>query len=290
LVDAGLKWSAPKIKNMVNDLFGADNKPSAVILTHGHFDHVGALSSLADEWKVPIYAHELEIPYLTGQSPYPPSDPFVGGGLMSSMSWMYPRGPIDIHEYVQALPSGGSIPGFPQWRYIHTPGHAPGHISLYREKDKILIAGDAFVTTKQESAIYALSYMKKLSGPPQYFTCDWQAAEHSVKKLANLQPEVVATGHGKPMRGEEMRTALHELAHNFEEQAIPSQGRYVNSPAITDRNGIVYVPPISLKNTYPALLKVLGISVAVLSIAYLLNNARNNNDKLLPSLKNLLPV
>ena len=53
--------------------------PAAVLLTHGHFDHVGALKELADQWDAPIYAHGLEHPYLDGRSSYPPPDPTVGG-------------------------------------------------------------------------------------------------------------------------------------------------------------------------------------------------------------------
>src|SRR3954462_14919324 len=72
LVDAGLKWSIPKLKEMADYLFGAGSKPKAIILTHGHFDHAGSVAKLAEEWQVPVYAHYLEIPYLTGQSNYPP--------------------------------------------------------------------------------------------------------------------------------------------------------------------------------------------------------------------------
>ena len=74
LVDAGLKWSAPKIRKMAEELFGEGTRPAAIILTHGHFDHVGALAKLIEEWNVPVYAHSLEVPYLTGQSAYPPPD------------------------------------------------------------------------------------------------------------------------------------------------------------------------------------------------------------------------
>src|SRR3712207_1861136 len=110
----------------------------------------------------------------------------------------------DLHT----LPDSSSVPALPEWRHFHTPGHAPGHISLYREADGVLIAGDAFVTTKQESAISVMVQAKKLSGPPKYFTCDWQSAAWSVEQLAALEPEVVATGHGRPMRGEGMRKSL----------------------------------------------------------------------------------
>jgi glyoxylase-like metal-dependent hydrolase (beta-lactamase superfamily II) len=268
LVDAGLKWSASKIRKMAEELFGEGARPAAIILTHGHFDHVGALANLIHQWNVPVYAHSMEVPYLTGQSSYPPPDPTVGGGLMAAMSWMYPKGPINVGDFVRTLPNDNSIPGFKDWKYIHTPGHTPGHISLFRESDRVLIAGDAFVTTKAESAIFALSGMKHLSGPPKYFTCNWASAELSVIKLAALDPEVAATGHGKTMRGEELRGALKNLSGNFKAIALPEEGRYVNEPAVTNEKGVLYLPPATEKMT--RLAKVLGISLAVVSIALIL--------------------
>jgi glyoxylase-like metal-dependent hydrolase (beta-lactamase superfamily II) len=268
LVDAGLKWSAPKIKNMAKEIVGNDVKPAAIVLTHGHFDHVGALATLLEEWKVPVYAHPLEIPYLTGKSSYPPADPTVGGGLMATMSWMYPKGPINIHEYIKPLPQDGTVPGLSEWKYIHTPGHAPGHVSLFREKDKVLIAGDAFVTTQSESAICALTHAKHLSGPPKYFTCNWASAKQSVLKLSVLNPEVAATGHGKPMRGDELRTELYNLYSQFDTLAVPNEGRYVNEPAVTNENGVVYLPPATEKmNT---VVRVVGVTLAIASIALLI--------------------
>lgn len=243
LIDAGLKWSAPKIRKMANQLFGENTRPSAIILTHGHFDHVGSLESLAEEWDVPIYAHYLELPYLTGKSSYPPADPTVGGGLMASASWLYPVSPINVWSRVNVLPGDGRIPGLPEWKYIHTPGHAPGHISLFRTRDGVLIAGDAFVTTKAESALSVMMQTRKISGPPKYLTYDWHQARESVRKLADLGPEIVATGHGRPMSGPEMRSDLYILSRNFDEVALPEHGRYVASAAAADSTGVIYVPP-----------------------------------------------
>ena len=243
LLDAGLKTTASKIKKVADHLFWPDTAPAAIILTHAHFDHVGSLRKLAGEWDVPIYAHALEKPYLTGVSAYPPPDPSVGGGLMTLLSFTYPRGPIDVADRLLTLPLDGTIPVLPDWKYFHTPGHAPGHISLYREADRLLLAGDAFVTTCQESAFSVMLQKKELHGPPKYFTYNWRSAESSVKVLASREPEIVATGHGKPMAGATMRAGLHELAKNFQKLAMPTYGRYLNEPALVNNQGVQYSPP-----------------------------------------------
>lgn len=242
LVDAGLPNSAHKIQAMAEELFGAGTKPENIILTHGHFDHRGSLLDLLKIWDVPVYAHYLELPYLTGLSAYPPADPFVGGGLMSLTSWMFPNKPLDLGEKIHALPEQGT-PGLPGWRIIFTPGHAPGHISLFRESDRVLIAGDAFVTTVQESAFAVITQKKVISGPPKYFTCDWKAAGISVRKLIGLHPQIIATGHGKPIIGKEFKKALQHLGKSFAEEAVPKHGRYVKEAAKTDIEGLKFVPP-----------------------------------------------
>ena len=56
---------------------GAGAPPEAIVLTHGHFDHAGSALQLAEYWDVPIYAHRLEMPYLTGKADYPPPDPTI---------------------------------------------------------------------------------------------------------------------------------------------------------------------------------------------------------------------
>jgi glyoxylase-like metal-dependent hydrolase (beta-lactamase superfamily II) len=231
LIDAGLPGSAAAIASAAADRFGPDARPAAIVLTHGHFDHVGAARTLAERWDAPIYAHEREVPYVTGRLAYLPPEPAVGGGAMALLSPLYPRGPFHLGERVQPLRQDGAVPGMDGWRWIPTPGHSPGHISLFRESDRTLIAGDAFVTTKQESALAVLTQRPELHGPPAYFTPDWPDAWSSVSRLAELEPELAATGHGPPLRGESMRRQLHSLADDFAERVIPDRGRYVGRPA-----------------------------------------------------------
>jgi hypothetical protein len=82
---------------------------------------------------------------------------------------------------------------------------------------RVLIAGDAVVTTKQEYAIDVIRQRQVVWRPPAYFTPDWDAAWASVRVLAAYEPEVLASGHGHSMRGAEMRQALHHLADCFDD-------------------------------------------------------------------------
>lgn len=224
LIDAGVPFCAGFIRSWAERHF--HSAPKAIVLTHGHFDHVSAARELADQWDVPIFAHPLEFPYLTGQKAYPAPNTGAGGGLMSLLSPIYPRDPIDLGNRLRPLSTNGTavatLPGLPEWDILHTPGHTPGHVSFYRSEDKTLLVGDAFCTTKPESFFEAaLLQDPELHGPPSYFTSDWDAARNSVAQLAQLRPTVVAPGHGKPLSGPDVADSLARLAAIFDQVAVP---------------------------------------------------------------------
>jgi glyoxylase-like metal-dependent hydrolase (beta-lactamase superfamily II) len=219
LIDAGVAGSKETVERVADARFGRGARPSAIVLTHGHFDHVGELETLVAEWDAPVYAHPLERGYLDGTAAYPPAHPSMKDGLMSLLSPLYPRGPVEVGSRLRALPSDGTVPGMRGWRWVHTPGHTPGHISLWHEDSRTLVAGDAVITTAQESAYEVARQVPEIHGPPRYFTEDWKAAELSVCDLADLRPKTLVTGHGPALAGP--RAGLERLARDFRAIAVP---------------------------------------------------------------------
>lgn len=215
LIDAGIPYSATLIRNWAEKHFSAP--PIAIILTHGHFDHVSAAGELAGHWDVPVYAHQLEAPYLTGEREYPPPNTGAGGGMMSLLSPLYPRGPVDLSAHLRLLEDEDETKVLPEWQVIHTPGHTPGHISFFRGSDRTLLVGDAFCTTKPESFFdVAIAQPPELHGPPAYFTSNWNDAILSIRRLSLLHPRILAPGHGKPLAGSEVEQTFENFANSFE--------------------------------------------------------------------------
>jgi glyoxylase-like metal-dependent hydrolase (beta-lactamase superfamily II) len=161
---------------------------------------------------------------------------------MALLSPLYPRAPVDLGPLLRDLPADGSVPGMPGWRWLHTPGHSVGHVSLWREADRTLIAGDAVVTTAAESAYATATQEPELHGPPKYFTHDWGAAEASVAGLARLEPALVLAGHGQALSGAAVAPALHRLSREFRQLAVPPQGRFVEAPRRAE-DGTAYEAP-----------------------------------------------
>lgn len=96
LVDAGMPQSAEMITEEMKRRFKEEYQLKAVILTHGHFDHVGAIEELLELWDVPVYIHEKELPYVTGKADYPPARPCKKGACRKAVTAV--SAPYDPHS------------------------------------------------------------------------------------------------------------------------------------------------------------------------------------------------
>lgn len=258
LVDTGVPAFAAYIKRAAQQRYGLDARPEAIILTHGHFDHSGSALALAREWDVPVYAHALELPYVTGESLYAPFDPTVGGFLAFALRFI-PQTYRDLRPYIRELPAGGGVPFLPEWEWHFTPGHAPGHVSLFRASDRTLIAGDAFVTVDVDNMVDFVLQKPELNRPPAPATPDYESAQDSVRRLAELEPLTIGAGHGVAISGPEIAGQLQAFAR---QSMMPERGRYVPTPALADEHGLVAVPP-PVADPLPRLLAAVGLVALV---------------------------
>jgi hypothetical protein len=81
---------------------------------------------------------------------------------------------------------------------------------------------------KQESLFNVLTQELEISGRPRYLTTDWDAAKESVIKLEALKPALAITGHGQPLSCNKLSKGLKKLVKEFDQNAIPDYGRYIN--------------------------------------------------------------
>lgn len=270
LVDTGTPGNAARIRDAAEHRFGQGARPQAILLTHGHWDHAGSALELANYWDVPIYAHRLERPFLTGKSAYPPKDPMAGGAF-SFMSRFFPASTVDLGERLCDLPEGDEVPALPGWRWHFTPGHAPGHVAFFEREQSVLLTGDACITMDLDSTMGMVTQEPVISRPPAPFTYDWEQAHQSVELLADLRPTTIGAGHGEPMSGRAVAEGLAALARNFPKP----RGRYASEPARTDETGVTFVPPPA-PDPLPKIVAAAGLAaMAISAVAVLSRRGRD---------------
>jgi len=139
---------------------GAGVRPVAVLLTHAHFDHVGAVGGAVERWGLPVYLHPQALPVYRRAAasaarwgfeiPQPPEEPLV----------MLAEGDLDAG------------PGF---RVLHLPGHCPGHVGFYNEAAGAIFSGDVLFAggvgrwdiPSADRAVLAATIRKLFGLPPQ---------------------------------------------------------------------------------------------------------------------------
>lgn len=190
LIDTGMPGQLEQIRLAMSEVGVSFDKLKAVILTHQDLDHIGSLPEILNQSNndIEVYSHVFDRPYIEGTLPLIKTDPNrmskeEWASLPEQMQFLYKNPPKSkVHKTLedgQELSYCGGI------QVIFTPGHAPGHISLYLKQSKTLVAGDAMVVTDGV-----------LRGPIQQTTLDMKTAIDSLKKFLDLDIETVICYHG----------------------------------------------------------------------------------------------
>ena len=200
LVDTGVPGQLDAIGAALSEVGLGVADLKRVILTHQDLDHIGSLPDVVRASGAEVLAHAEDAPYIDGRLrpiklPSPEQREAMLAGLPpeARAAFARPLAPVEVDRLLEdgeRLDLAGGV------RVIFTPGHTPGHISLYLERSKALIAGDALT-----------SQGGQLGGPPERATPDMARARASVAKLAKLDVDTILTYHGGVVEdaGEQLR-------------------------------------------------------------------------------------
>ena len=201
--DAGTKSMARAARAAGEELGGIKR----VVLGHAHADHRGTAPSIdapvhchpdevadaEDDAPIDSYMAISELPYLRARLAYP----------LLMRRW--DGGAVGIDGTVS---EGDDVAGF---EVVEFPGHARGLIGLWRESDRLALVSDV---------VYLIDSVRlgkhlppgEASVPHPAWAWDHDKAKQSLRKLAALEPRLVASGHERPLRGENLRETLERAA------------------------------------------------------------------------------
>lgn len=181
LVDAATRQAQRRIFKQVGN-----RRLTAHALTHVHPDHQGSSHAVCERYGVPLWCGQDDVPAM--ETPGGVASPNAPRWLRRAQQrwWIGPPHPV-----ARALREGDEVGGF---TVLDTPGHTRGHISLWRESDRVLILGDVL------NNMNVLTGLPGLHEPPPMFTPDTPANRASIRKLAELRPALCCFGHGPPLR------------------------------------------------------------------------------------------
>jgi glyoxylase-like metal-dependent hydrolase (beta-lactamase superfamily II) len=203
--DAGTKAMRKKAAETARELGGLKR----IVLGHAHADHRGTAPYLG----APVFCHPDEVTDAEGDKAV---TPYFNLSLLpvAPVRWIYPTllrrwdgGAVKVNGTVS---EGDEVAGF---EVVHFPGHAPGLIGLWRESDRVALVSDT-VYLVDSARLKALPH-GEASVPHPAWAWNHQEAKRSVRRLAELEPKVLGTGHERPLRGDNLRPVLEAAAEKY---------------------------------------------------------------------------
>jgi glyoxylase-like metal-dependent hydrolase (beta-lactamase superfamily II) len=202
LVDTGMPGSEETILAYIEGLGFRRTDLTRIVITHSHLDHVGGLAALKQRTSARVLAHADEAPSISGKGDALLPQSGVVRLFLRLVGRLMPHAEpaaVDV-----ALHDGDHLDLLGGAEVVHVPGHTPGAIALYLPSERLLICGDVIDHRGG-----------KVGLPPKLFSVDMEQAIDSVRRLAELEFDVLCPGHGEPIVGgadEQLRAMLRERA------------------------------------------------------------------------------
>jgi len=181
LIDAGARFDGKVILRELKD-----REVTTHAITHAHPDHLGSSKLVCETLGIPYWVPELDVPAAENTDLIAELQPQSAMGRFFIKTMNGPSHPVD-----RALVEGDVVAGF---QVLFTPGHSKGHVSYWREADRVLILGDVLNNMDIYTGIPGLREPKKAVTP------DPVENRRSIKRLGPLEPALVLFGHGAPLR------------------------------------------------------------------------------------------
>jgi glyoxylase-like metal-dependent hydrolase (beta-lactamase superfamily II) len=187
LIDTGMPGSDKKILEYLSGIERLPNNLKRIILTHSDIDHVGGLAMLKAATGARSYANSIEAGAIAqGRSTRQLKPLGVRTMLFKILNRFFKAKPARIDEM---LSEGQRLPALGGLQVVNTPGHTPGHISLFSPSAKVLFAGDSMRSSDD-----------RLTPSPLANTWDEAKMRESIKIQAALGAEIVCVGHGATIK------------------------------------------------------------------------------------------
>jgi glyoxylase-like metal-dependent hydrolase (beta-lactamase superfamily II) len=200
LVDTGLPGQEEAIASALDEAGIGTRDLRRIIFTHQDLDHVGSGAALVRQSDARVMAHAADAPYIEGDlRPLKPTPEMLE--QRPQMREVLQRlEPVRVDEHLQ---DGELLDLAGGTRALFTPGHTPGHLSLYLERPKVLVAGDALTAEGG-----------RLNGPNPSATLDVREAARSVRRLAELDVQAIVCYHGGVV-GDDANGQLRRVAQEI---------------------------------------------------------------------------
>lgn len=191
LIDTSISNSRGKIEKDLGTLGYSMKDIKRILITHAHPDHIGSVSDMQKASGAQVYVHRRDAPVVRGDQPIVVPNVAELTGISRVIVNTMSKTKVEAAPVARELNDGDVLDevltGF---QVVDTPGHSPGHTAYWWPEKRLMFCGDV-----------VMRLTGRLSKPFRLASPDWPEALRSIRKIANMDVDILCLGHGNPYIG-----------------------------------------------------------------------------------------